>query len=72
MVSHLPAASKRDRLIAAAHASFANDTGSLTPGKRFDAVIWDDDLFTTPEDEILQVKVVATMVDGQLAYGKIV
>jgi predicted amidohydrolase YtcJ len=43
----------------------------LTPGSRFDAVIWDDDLFTTPEDEILQVKVVATVVDGQLAYGRV-
>jgi len=58
-------------LTIAAHASFSNDTGCLTPGSRFDAVVWDDDLFTTPEDEILQVKVVATMVDGQLAFGKV-
>ncbi len=49
----------------------SNDTGSLTPGKRFDAAIWDDDLLNVPDDEILEVKVVATVVDGQLAYGKI-
>ena len=46
-------------------------TGSLTPGKRFDAVIWDDDLMTVDRDEMLQVKVKATIVDGQLAWGKI-
>lgn len=48
-----------------------NDTGSLTIGKRFDAVIWDDDLFTVVQDEILDTKVRATFVDGQLAHGEL-
>ncbi len=55
----------------AAYASFSNLTGSLTPGKRFDAVIWDDDLVSVGEDEMLDVRVKATIVDGQLAYGRI-
>lgn len=58
-------------LKSAAYASFSKDTGSLTPGKRFDAVIWDDDLLNVPEEEMLEVKVTATILDGQLAYGKI-
>ena len=54
---------------AGAYASFSNMTGSLTPGKRFDAVIWDDDLMTVPQEEILEVEVKGTVVDGRLAYG---
>ena len=59
------------RLTAAAYASFSNDTGSLEVGKRFDAVLWNDDLFKAAEDELLHVKVVATIVDGRVAYGEI-
>jgi len=55
----------------AAYASFSNITGSLTPGKRFDAVIWDDDLMTVDADEMLDVRVKATIVDGELAWGSI-
>ena len=62
---------RRGSLMAAAYASYSNDTGSLEVGKRFDAVIWDDDLFKAADDEILQVKVKATIVDGQLAFGEI-
>lgn len=50
----------------------SNDTGSLTIGKRFDAVIWDDDLFTVVEEEILDTRVQATIIDGQLAFGSMV
>jgi len=57
--------------LTAAFASFSNMTGSLTPGKRFDAVIWDDDLMSVDEDEMLDVRVKATIVDGQLAWGRI-
>jgi predicted amidohydrolase YtcJ len=44
-------------------------TGSLTPGKRFDAVIWDDDLIEVPQNEMLEIQVVATIMDGQIVYG---
>ncbi|OXB36538.1 hypothetical protein LQV05_004837 [Cryptococcus neoformans] len=53
-----------------AYASFSEDlVGSLTPGKKFDAVIWDDDLLTVPEDEMLDVKVKGVIVDGKLVWG---
>lgn len=41
------------------------------PGKRFDAVIWDDDLMTVDQGEMLEVKVKATLLDGQLVFGSI-
>lgn len=46
-------------------------TGSLTPGKRFDAVVWDDDLMNVPEGEMLEVQVKATIIDGRIVYGKL-
>lgn len=53
-----------------AYASFSEDrVGSLTSGKKFDAVIWDDDLLTVPEDEMLDVKVKGVIVDGKLVWG---
>lgn len=55
----------------AAFASFSTITGSLALGKRMDAVIWDDDLMTVDESEMLQVKVKATLIDGRLVYGRI-
>jgi predicted amidohydrolase YtcJ len=55
----------------AAYASFSNSTGSLTLGKRFDAVVWDDDLLTVPQEEMLEVRVKATIIDGTLVWGEI-
>lgn len=57
--------------VPAAFASYSNDTGSLTPGKRFDAVIWDDNLLTVPDNEILEVRAKATIIDGRLAHGEV-
>lgn len=54
----------------AAYAAFSNDTGSLTKGMRFDAVLWDDDLMEVDEDEMLQTKVKATVIDGRIVYGE--
>ncbi|KAF5314329.1 hypothetical protein D9619_011773 [Psilocybe cf. subviscida] len=54
----------------AAYASFAEkEIGSLTVGKKADFVIFDRDFMTLPFDEILQAKVVTTVVDGEVAYG---
>ncbi|KAF9526004.1 amidohydrolase 3 [Crepidotus variabilis] len=54
----------------AAYSSFAeNDIGSLIPGKKADFVVFDRDIMTVPESEILQAKVVATVIDGKVAYG---
>ena len=58
----------------AAYASFTEDIlGSLTPGKRADYVVLDRDIVdeTTPVAEILRTTVLATVVDGQIAYGEI-
>jgi predicted amidohydrolase YtcJ len=37
---------------------------------RFDAVLWDDDLMTVDEDEMLSTKVKATIIDGRIVYGE--
>lgn len=55
----------------AAFAAYSNNTGSLTPGMRFDAVVWDDDLMTVDQGEMLDVQVKATFLDGQLVFGGI-
>jgi hypothetical protein len=53
----------------AAWAAYSTMTGSLTVGKRFDAVVWDDDLMTVDQSEMLDVVVKATLLDGQLVFG---
>ena len=42
--------------------------GSITPGKLADLTIYDRDLFTMPQDEILDTTIAGTMVDGQFKY----
>ncbi|TDL26855.1 hypothetical protein BD410DRAFT_782939 [Rickenella mellea] len=54
----------------AAYASFAEkDLGSLTPGKRADFVVFDDDIMTASKERILSTKVRATVIDGRPLYG---
>ncbi|KJA25467.1 hypothetical protein HYPSUDRAFT_37448 [Hypholoma sublateritium FD-334 SS-4] len=54
----------------AAYASFAeHDLGSLTPGKKADFVVFNKDIMTVPYDKILEAKVVATVLDAEVAYG---
>ncbi|KAJ3503012.1 hypothetical protein NLJ89_g8625 [Agrocybe chaxingu] len=54
----------------AAYASFAeHDIGSLTPGKNADFVVFDRNIMTVPFEEILNTRVQATVVDGQVVYG---
>jgi len=56
----------------AAYASFAEDTiGSLKVGKKADFVVYDRDIMQIPESEILQAKVLATAVDGEVLFGAI-
>ncbi|WVW78929.1 hypothetical protein I302_100892 [Kwoniella bestiolae CBS 10118] len=61
----------RGMTIDGAYASFSNDTGSLTVGRKFDAVIWEDDLMKVPDDEILEVKVKGVIVDGKVIWGSV-
>lgn len=56
----------------AAYASFAEDTrGRLVPGFVADFVVLDRDIMRVPLEEILSTKVLATVVDGQVAYGSL-
>jgi predicted amidohydrolase YtcJ len=54
----------------AAYASFAeDDLGSLTAGEKADFVVFDKDIMIVPQNEILETRVRATVVDGKVAYG---
>lgn len=56
----------------AAYASFAEkDIGSIEPSKKADFVILDKNIMRVPFHEILEAKVKATVIDGQIAYGEI-
>jgi predicted amidohydrolase YtcJ len=56
----------------AAYASFReHDLGSLTPGKKADFVVLDRDIMTIPIAEVLETKVLATVVDGDVVYGSL-
>ncbi len=47
-----------------------NKVGSIEVGKQADLAILDRDLFTIPAHEINKVKVVATLFEGRLVYGR--
>ncbi|KIY69253.1 hypothetical protein CYLTODRAFT_394012 [Cylindrobasidium torrendii FP15055 ss-10] len=54
----------------AAYASFMeHEIGSLRIGKKADFVVLDKDIMSIEFGEILSTKVLATVVDGRLAYG---
>ena len=54
----------------AAFASLSEDeVGELVPGKKADFVVLDRDIMTVNAQEILQTKVLATVVDGVVQYG---
>jgi hypothetical protein len=54
----------------AAYAAFDEDTrGRLVPGFDADFVVLDRDIMRVPLEEILSTKVLATVVDGLVAYG---
>ena len=56
----------------AAYASFSESTlGSLTVGKQADFVVLDQDIMTIPASEILETKVIATVIDGEVVYGSL-
>ena len=44
--------------------------GSITPGKLADVVILSKDIMTVPEEEILDAKVMSTIVGGTLVYER--
>lgn len=55
-----------------AYASFTEDIlGSLVPGKRADYVVLSKDIITVSTGEILETKVIATVLDGKVVYGSL-
>lgn len=55
-----------------AYASFSeHDLGLLDPGKKADFVVLDQDIMSIPASEILKTKVLATVIDGHVAYGEL-
>ena len=46
-----------------------NDLGAIAPGLLADMVVLDRDYLTVPEEEIRDIRPVATIVAGQLVYG---
>mgnify|MGYP003653239858 FL=1 len=54
---------------AAAFASFQeDDLGTIEPGKLADFTVFDRDLMTVPEAEILQAKALMTMIGGEIVW----
>jgi predicted amidohydrolase YtcJ len=52
-----------------AFAAFEEDTkGSLSPGKLADITVLSKDIMTIPEEEILQTRVIYTIVGGEIMY----
>jgi len=45
-----------------------NVKGSIEPGKIADIVVLNSDILTVPVDEIKDVKVITTIVDGKIVY----
>jgi len=62
----------RGMTVDTAYAAFAEDTrGRLAPGFAADFVVLDRDIMHVPLEDILGTRVLATVVDGQVAYGSL-
>ena len=44
--------------------------GSIEPGKLADIIILNKDILTIPEEEIKEIQVLTTMVDGKIVYAR--
>ncbi len=54
-----------------AYASFQDDSlGAIEPGKRADFTVFSEDIMTIPEEDILGVETVMTIVDGEIVFAR--
>jgi len=61
----------RTYTILAAKCLFMEDTvGSIEPGKYADLVVWSEDLYTVPIEQLKDVNVEMTFIEGQQRYQK--
>jgi predicted amidohydrolase YtcJ len=61
----------RSYTLAGAYAAFEEDLkGSIAPGKLADIVVLSRDILTVPDDEIRGARVVYTILDGRVVYGR--
>jgi predicted amidohydrolase YtcJ len=61
----------RSYTLNAAYAAFQEDQlGSLSPGKLADIVVLSKDIMTVPEDEILEARVLYTIVGGEILFSR--
>ncbi|MBW1780253.1 MAG: amidohydrolase [Deltaproteobacteria bacterium] len=59
----------RIQTMGGAYAAFEEDIkGSIEKGKLADLVVWDQDFYTIPNDNIKNAKVLLTMMDGNVVY----
>ncbi|MGA0869286.1 MAG: amidohydrolase, partial [Planctomycetota bacterium] len=55
----------------AAYGAFEEDIkGTLTPGKFADLVVLSQDILTVPDEEIMQTRVLVTVVGGEVRYRR--
>ena len=55
----------------AAYAAFLDrEIGSLGPGKRADFVVLDRDIMKVPEADLLQTRVLQTVIGGETVYQR--
>jgi predicted amidohydrolase YtcJ len=61
----------RSYTINGAYASFEEDIkGSLTPGKLADITVLSKDIMTIPDDEILTIKILYTIIGGKILFKR--
>ena len=59
----------RSMTLDAAYGSFEErEKGSIAPGKAADLVVLSQDILTVPDDRLLETEVLATIVDGKVAF----
>jgi predicted amidohydrolase YtcJ len=59
----------RAHTMGSAYAAFEeNIRGSIEPGKTADMVVWSEDLYSASLEQLLKVRVEATIVEGKVAY----
>jgi predicted amidohydrolase YtcJ len=59
----------RAHTMGSAYAAFEeNIRGSIEPGKTADMVVWSEDLYSASLEQLLKVRVEATIVEGSVAY----